>query len=341
MVTMQDISLKAGVSKSTVSHILNGRETALRISDATRDRVLEAAHELGYRLNSSARAMSRGSFGGIALLQAIPETRSFAPQELLDGIYEELARHDWHLMLSRLTDEQLCDESVVPKILREWLADGLLIDYIDHIPARLGNLIARAKIPAIWMNSRQEFDCVFPDDFEAATRATRFLLELGHTKIAYVDYMHNWTPGQESHYSAHERIKGYQHAMRDAHLTPRLLHEPTFVAHEERLALCQNWLSRPDRPSAVLCYGTEASVLIHAAALVGLRVPRDLSVMNFGAKNENFCSQPMTSMLGPFHDLGRVAVQTLHEKILAPDQKIAPRQVSFGFQEGVTTAPAP
>lgn len=340
MVTMHDIAAKAGVAQSTVSFVLNERNTTVRISDETKQKVVEAAESLGYRRNSSARAMRTGRFGCVALLQSVQPTRSFAPQEMLNAIHDELALRDQHLTLARLPDEKLTDDQFVPKILREWMADGLLIDYIDHIPEHLIALVRRSKIPAIWMNSRQDFDCVHPQDYEAGAQATRYLLSLGHRHIAYVDWRPEWQSSQKTHYSAVDRRQAYEDVLREAQLEPRFIHRGYLGGEGTELDFATYILRDPVRPTAIVAYGRrEAQTLLFAAAKMGLSVPQDLSLVTFGVSDERFFGIFPTQMVVPFREMGSLAVRLLQRKIENPTQLLPTHTLPCLLQSGETCAP--
>src|SRR4051812_6816320 len=119
--TIKEIAKFTGLSVPTIGNVLGG--SAGRYSAQTRARVVEAARELGYRPNSTARAMRRGRVGCAALIlsRSHPQTHSHVPPGLLDGLDDELALHNMHLAISRLSDEQLSDQSL-PKVLREYMA---------------------------------------------------------------------------------------------------------------------------------------------------------------------------------------------------------------------------
>lgn len=337
MITTYDIAQKAGVSQATVSFVLNKRDTAVRISEKTRDRVLQAANELGYRRNGSAQALSSGRFNAAALLTSTQAYHSYLPQGLMQGIHDELAVHNMHLTLAMLSDDQLTDGEFVPKILREWLADGLLIDYNQQIPQRLVELVTGHNLPAVWINTKQEADCVFPDDFGAAKRATEHLLTLGHRKIAWVDFSHG-TESKCAHYSAHDRFEGYGATMDAAGCKPQDWRGKTGVAEAERVEFSRQILSQPERPTAILAYGYALPLMVAALSL-GLQVPQDLSVMLFGDATLNFVGTPISSMTEPNAEVGRLAVRMLREKIAAPKQVLAPQSVPFTLSEGATCAP--
>ena len=250
MVTLLDVAQRAGVSKVSASVTLNGAKSGTVLSEATRERILLAAHELGYKRNGSMASATTGRFGAVALLLSTDEFRSNLPQRMWDGIHDELAAHNMHLTLARLPDEKLTDEGEAPKILREWMADGMLIDYTHRIPHKMLELIRANQMPAIWINSQQDTDCIYPDDREAAVRLTRHLLELGHTRVLYLDVTNDLNDAF-GHYSVRERIAGYREVMRDAGLAPRIESE-TWIPQSQREAFLTAIMREAERPTAMI-----------------------------------------------------------------------------------------
>src|SRR4051794_33407113 len=184
-VTIKEIARRTGLSIPTVGNVL-GR-SASRYSADTRRRVLEACQELGYKPNASARAMRQGRFGCAALvLSRNKQSHSHIPNGLLDGLDDALAQHDMHLTVSRLTDEELTRGDFLPKVLRESMADGMIVNYTHEIPQAMLDLIHAHHAPAVWLNAKLKEDCVYPDDFGAAKAATEHLLALGHRRIAFL-----------------------------------------------------------------------------------------------------------------------------------------------------------
>lgn len=339
-VTLKDVAASAGVSPMSVSAVVNGGGRGTRyVSSEARERILRAAEELGYRRNGSAAATATGRFGSVALLTSTRPHHSHHPHNLLHGINAALSAHDLHLMLANLPDEKLTDESFVPKILREWMADGLLIDYIQDIPQRFLEIIERHQIPAVWLNTNQDWDCVRPDDFEAGKRATRHFLELGHTRVAFADFSHS-SHLEREHYSAGDRCNGYEFEMKNANLEPQIVRgQDDSIKPPDWLDVCAQVLQSPNRPTAVVCYGRELAPFAMAAVQLGWQVPRDLSLLNFSPQESEFAGLPLTALVNPDDEMGRLAVEMLRQKIAAPGQKFPTRTVPFGFSAGATCAP--
>lgn len=340
-VTQKQIAQQLGVSRQLVGFALTDTGT---ISADMKERIVAAAQGMGYRPNGMARAMKSGRFGCAALLLSTHPHVSNLPAPLLEGVNAELANHDFHLTLAHLPHERLSDGALVPKILREWMADGLLIDLTHQIPARFANLIAEHHMPAVWINSRQSGDCVYPDDFEAGRRAGEHLLELGHRRLAFAGYV----AGEKQpphHYSAFDRRDGVSQALQSAGiLLENVLIEDwvtPLTDFEARVQLWREILRRPVRPTAIVAYSdAQTSPVLRAAELEGLQVPGDLSLVTFGA-DSRYLGRVLTHFELPNVEVGRAAVRQLLRKIEAPDQVLAPLAVSFAFEPGQTCAAPP
>jgi len=342
MVTIKDIAERAGVSRATVTFVLNRRPVGLKIRDETRDRVLKVATELGYMPNSSARAMRNGRSGCIALLLSSEPWKTYFPLSLLEGIQLGLDEHDLHLVVASLSDAKLTQEHVLPKMLREWMADGLLIDYNSGIPPEAIEVIDKNKIPAIWINVKRSHDCVRPADSDVGYAATQHLLGLGHRCIAYIDYSFGaQTDPAMIHYSTLDRFEGYSKAMTEAGRQVRRI--PGIFAPDDRLTFSRSWLADDNRPTAVVTYGPQEAypILYAATALCGLRVPDDLSVISFFDTAANAIGIDITGYELPERDLGQLAVSELMQKIEYPVALRPARQLELTFHAGQTTAPPP
>jgi LacI family transcriptional regulator len=338
--TLDAIATKAKASKSTVSYVLRGKAKEGRVSPQRAAEILAVAQRLGFRPNAAAMAVSTGRFGCVALVQSISPTHSNLPAGVVHGVQQVLRPLDMHLMLAELPDQQLVDDGYVPKILRQLMADGLLINYTHDAPDRMVELLERHQIPSIWMNIKRSADCIFPDDYGAGAAATRRLIEMGHRHIAYADLT------VSSHYSVADRQRGYVDAMREAGLEPMLwleqvppVTDPRQGQQDGRLDVARRWLARADRPTAVLTYaGNTAVPMQHAALMAGLRIPQDLSLVTFGDWIVNPLGIPITTMMVRMNHVGAEGVRMLLQKIEAPNQPLAPLSVGFEWLGGQTTA---
>jgi hypothetical protein len=186
MSIIKQIAADCGVSMATVGHILGNKRHMH--SEETCVRVLSHAEKLGYRPNSSAKAIGSGRFRCATLLLSTHPTKSNLPDEKLTGIHDALDAHDYHLNIARMTDERMAFDVSLPKFLRQWMTDGILVNYTSEIPERILEGIHADRAPVIWINSKQDGDCVRPDDYLAGYQATERLLDLGHRRIRYAAF---------------------------------------------------------------------------------------------------------------------------------------------------------
>jgi len=336
-VTALHVAEASGFSQPTVSQVLTGKGD--RYSAQTRARIEAAAAKLGYRPNAAARAIRSQSSATIGLLIGTHAGRSTLPPLMLGGLQEALRDRDLNLMVLSLDDDQLADETRLPRLLREVTCDGLLIDYTHGIPDALPGVLERFHIPAIWINCDRPRNCVRPDDRQGGRAATDYLLSLGHTRIAYADYTHG-PDHTHPHYSVIDRELGYRDAMQAAGLTPDVQRgDGGFnVPRPERVAFTSRWLNSPDRPTAILGYADTTVVPIYvAAASLGLDLPGDLSLMSFGDEPAPTLGM-LTTMRVPAATIGREAVRLLHDQLSEPRDRPAVA-VPFELEPGETAGP--
>lgn len=338
--TIATIAAQMGLSRATVTHVLNGRATEQRISPETQHRVLKVAHELGYRANAAARAIRASRFGNIALIQSLHG--QYLPNELLHGLTKAIAAKDMHLVLTQVSDVIIDDEAYLPHTMRELSVDGVLINRHVGFSQSYLDRIHRLGIPAVFLNVKQESDCVHPDDLMGGRIATEFLLRLGHERIAYVDT----EEPENRHYSKHDRQEGYKQTMRAAgklpqvFLLPKDWRTPGQPGMDRRVETACLLLAQENRPTAVVAYElTEAMAVVHAAHLLGLHIPHDLSLIQFHHWIDDRFFIPIQTVSNVMREVGREAVEMLLEKIAAPQAALSARVVAVEMMEGATCMP--
>lgn len=335
-VTITHIAKTAGVSNPVVSKVLNGGRSNVGVSDVTRRRVEEIALQMGYRPNAAARATRQGRHRALGLLMGTNPGRTALSFDLFWGISEKATEHDVQVVSGQFPDAALEDRSQLPRIVRELAADGLIISYQSDVPERFLEAVGLGTVPCVWANFKLPHDAVCVDDFGGAADATRRLLQLGHTRIAYVSV------GATTHYSQHDRAAGYTAAMREAGLTPVELRPDKAVPQRERAAMFREWLARSDRPTAVVTYSEgEALPLLYAAAQAGIDVPGELSIVAIHNAVVVAAGLPITTQRFSFYAMGHEAVEMLMQKTADPRRTLPTRNVPMTWIEGETVAVVP
>lgn len=326
--TIAQIADIVGVSRQAVSCALNNRSG--QVSEKTRKRILVVAEELAYRPNSSARATRTGRMGCVDLLMSTSPAHSRLPSRLLDALHDRLAEHETRLAIFRLPDERLSDDHELPTAFRLRSADALLVNYTHGSPEGFGDMLVRLRIPAVWIHAKAKHDCVYSVGADAYRRLTQRLIALGHRRIAY------WAFHPDGHFSEEDRFGGYESAMLEAGLTPTCTafdlksnqHYRENPGTDDRIAHARRALDRPDRPTAIVCYGgTESMIALFAANSLGLSVPRDLSLVALQDEGDNQLCLPLTTCVIPQTEIARAAIDLVMRKIKSPTKKFDPRPI--------------
>lgn len=337
--TLAIIAARLGLSKATITHVLNGRGTEQRIRQETQQRVLEAARELGYRPNPSARAVRAGRFGSVALIQS--QMGEYLPSELLFGLTTATAARDLRLVLTHVPNVDASGESIVAHTMRALSVDGVFVNRHGFSPAPYLERIRELRIPAVFLNSKQEFDSVHPDDLMGGEIAATFLLQLGHERIAYVESEMPCRP----HYSETDRRQGYERAMAAAQRAPRVHQLPMRrpptgqPAADQRVDATAALLTGQDRPTAIVAYEmAESMAVVRAAIHLGLQIPEDLSLVHFhnGIDDRGFI--PIHTVSNVMREVGEAAAAMLQQKIENPDQALPALAIPEVMLEGATCA---
>jgi LacI family transcriptional regulator len=328
------IARQAGVSARTVRRLLNSPLRDTRPSIVKRaERVRKLAVSMGYRPNAAAKAVATGRFNAATLLMTTSEGRSHCSAALLHSLHVALAARDMHLNVAWLADERLVRSEELPKALREWMCDGLIINYTHHIPAPLVAAIEHHRLPAVWLNCARGTDCVRPDDVEAGRLATRPLLERGCRRIVFL------TVGANFHDSVAARRRGYRSAMAAAGLAPEVVNLPlpgnarAGSAEAFQAEILLDWLGSGNPPDGIVTYSAwTAEPLLYAAARLGIDVPRDLAVTTIEDEPAVRLGRPVTTVILDIEVLACSAVDLLLRKIDDPARifeqlKVRPRLV--------------
>lgn len=331
----------AGVAPITASRVYRGSPN---VSEKTREKVLTAGQQCGYRLHAGARSLRTRRFDSIGLLLSTREHHSHLSERLLLGIADALEARRQSFQIMRCTDEQLTTPTFVPRMLAERMVDGLLINYTTDIPPLFVRRLHDQSPPSVWINTRRETDCVYFDFLGGAMKAVHRLAEIGHRSIAYLDLSNNLAKPGTTHYSAADACEGCHRAAmaQGANIHFQALNTG-LVPGSERVNAALAILRASNRPTALLAYSDHhALACVHAAILLGLRIPEDLSIVVF--TNEHPCDKSGThfdALVVPDYAMGRTAADRLMIKIKSPERALPPTRIELSLLPGHTCAPPP
>ncbi len=301
-VTLQDIADRLGVSVATVSRALAGYTD---VAPATRQRVLQAAQEMGYRPNIIARMLQKQRTDTIGFI--IP---TFGPRfsdpyfsELLAGIGNAAAEQDYDVLVSTCSPDTSEEMQVYERFVQGRRVDGTLVVRTREHDARIIYLLEQQFPFVAFGRSIVEGDfCYLDVDGSAGIReAIRHLISLGHRRIAII------LPPENLMFTHYRRL-GFGEAMAEANLPT----EESLVAHGDLTEhsgyeVGRAFLTRDDPPSAIVaCNDLMALGIISAAQRLGLTVGRDVAVTGFDDVSLAAHSHPsLTTVRQPIYEIGR------------------------------------
>ena len=318
--SLNDVAEKAGVSKSTVSRILNNRlGNGFSVKEEVRLRVIEVARNLNYRPNLIAKSLTMRStqmihiFGGNHALSDLGNIYQTVVNNIT-GVMDSTSKdYDVTVDMSR----HASDASEMPA----WKIEGAII--LAKSTATTMKDILQLGIPYVVVNGEcpENGASVNPDDVGGTRIAMQHLLELGHTQIAYSGPL---PPYLEGHSSLSDRHDTYLSEMKKNGL------EPIFSSHET-LGSAEEYLKETvlgKKVTAILAYGHMGALnLLQAAHTLGISVPEQLSIICFCDKYANRVMSPGLTFIDLNAEaMGKMAAELLLAQIQTPG-RIKPEKV--------------
>lgn len=292
-VTSHDVARRAGVSRTTVSMVLN-RSDAVILSAETREKVFEAARELGYKPNSVARMLARGNTETIGLVISDPgilRSDAFVPQ-LLYGISQVNREHGYHVLLEGL--EANTGRGTYESLVEARRIDGLVVLNPRTDDPELKALIDR-EFPVVLAGTirhPQEYSVNFSTSGGIA-QAVELLIGLGHTRIGMVTFSPRGLVATDVRIaSLRKALAAHAMTLDDADIEAgNFSSESGYAATGALLA------RRPDLTAIFAGNDTIAIGVISAASSFGFSVPDDLSVVGFdNLPFSGFLMPPLTTI---------------------------------------------
>lgn len=303
-VTSRDVAERAGVSRATVSFVLNGVRTD-RVSDATRERVLCAARELGYVPDAAARTLVSGRTGTIGLI--VNRARHLRVDAFINQALHRLTElcsdRGYRLLIE--TSDLSRGVYDYRGLVESRQIDGLVVINPNPDDTRMAELIDR-RYPLVLLGNHPDRRAatVSVDSHRAMRVATRHLIGLGHQRIGFIHYR-----GIER-LDGGGRFGGYRAALAEAGLAfePRWVRAGDYSAESGHAAM-RSLLIEPDCPTAVVVGNDTVAIgAIAAVAEAGLRVPDDVAVIGFDdIPLARFVLPPLTTTRVPAEDMVRRA----------------------------------
>jgi len=312
-VTAEDVARLAGVSRTTVSFVLNNI-TDMRISEETRQKVLEAARRLNYHPDAIARRMVSGKTRIIGfVLRQSPEQAFadlFLPQ-VLNGLSQAAARKGYQVLFEPIAPEN--STSMYTRLVAERHVDGIVLSgprFDDPDLIRLHQ--EGAPIVLIGRIPQLDIPYVDVDNIGGARMAVDYLIRLGHRRIALI------TNAPLSYTASAERLEGYRQALEQAGLSyeESLVRFGNFTPQSGYQAMESLLASKPLPDAVFVASDTVALGALQAIRHAGLRIPQDISLIGFDdIPLAGFLDPPLTTVHLPAYNLGWEAAEMLLQRL--------------------------
>jgi LacI family transcriptional regulator len=336
MANIKDVALKAGVSVTTVSHVVNGTRF---VGESARLRVEEAVRDLGYVPSGVARSLKHNTTHTFGML--IPNNSNPYFAEILRGVEDRCFAAGYNVILCNSNDDAVRQASYL-RVLAEKRIDGLVL-VTSQRDAALRAALDELKIPLVLLDREVPgltCDQVEVDHVTGGFLATQHLLALGHPWVACISGPPELSPSSQ-------RRAGWKKALAEAGVDRREgdLERGDFSSRSGYCAM-QALLKHQPRTSAVfVCNDLMAIGALAAAYEAGIRVPGQLSIVGFDdIELAAFSTPALTTVVQPKRKIGTLAAELLLDRlqtgrtearriILAPELKV--RSSSVPYEPGI------
>ena len=313
--TALDVAKRAGVSRSAVSLVLNGRGDG-NVAKESQDRIRLAAQELNYSPNAIALSLRNQRSRVIGIVSDEVVVSPFDGNII--GGADDVARSRGFVTVVMDTERDAARDASAIETLLDRQVDGLMYVTVGLKPLDVPHGMLR--VPSVLANCydsspKPQLHHVIPDEITGGREATEHLLQLGHRDIALL-------AGAEESPAAPLRVEGYRDAFAAAGLSVRadritMAGWDIDAGFHGAMKLLDG-VSPAERPTAIMCANDRLAVGVAlAAARLGLSIPADLSVMGYDdeARIADTMVPALTTMALPLREIGRAAMTTLLDTI--------------------------
>lgn len=321
--TSNEVAKRAGVSRTTVSFVLNDVPN-VQIPEETRQRVLQAARELNYYPDAAARSLASRKAQTIGLVLCQTRERVYADAflpEVIAGIGDAIEKHNFRVLIQPVED--VTQPDAYSRIVGEKRIDGIVLSGPRSDDRQLGKLV-NDGFPIVLLGQLDAYPVSFVDidNVASAKMAVEHLINLGHRRIGMI------TNASPLYTASADRLKGYRNALQAAGFPFEecLVNYGDFTSQGGYTAMA-SLLTQPNVPSAVFV----ASDVVAFGALAAikerdLRVPDDMALVGFDdIPLAHYADPPLTTVHLPAYDLGHGAGEVVMQ--LINGRTAEPRQI--------------
>jgi DNA-binding LacI/PurR family transcriptional regulator len=309
-VTIKDIAREVGVGNTAVSAVLGHKPSShVRVSEATRARILEAARVMKYRRNGLARSFrnQKTDVLGIYTTQGYLSPHVVFSSQIIGGLHRGCYEHSKDLLLHSIISTRPAEE--VYAELGDGRVDGLVLYASPTDP--VVRLLADSTLPVVAIvDAVAGLPSVVADDDGGSRRLAAYLAGRGHLRVLYIS-------GSDTIVSAFRRRQGFQEAA--ASLGMEVTEFQPSIHHEQLTEVDLEWLDLPrsERPTAVVCWNDMTAYnLLERCHQRGLRIPEDIAVAGFDGVPFSVPTQwQLTTLRAPWVEVAEAAIGSLMRRL--------------------------
>ena len=313
---MDEVAKKAGVSKTTVSRIINGNHAHVNI--ATKEKVLKVIEELQYRPNAVAKSLKQKNTNVIAIVLSNLQNPFWS--SVLEGVEDSCHAKGYNLMICNANDNSKLEQEYIEQLQMKQV-DGIIVNPTMKNKQLFTSLLEN-DYPLVAINRKIEeisVDTVAVNNVKGSMLAVNHLIKLGRKAIAMIVYP------PEGISPRVERIEGYVKALEKNGFTRndtliRIIQEQKGLAKEEVKKL----LTSNMKPDAIFSTNNMMTLeILEGIKELGLVIPRDISLIGYDETVwSKHLNPPLTTVNQPSYEMGKLAAERLIDRLTVKDERI-------------------
>jgi LacI family transcriptional regulator len=314
MVTIYEVSTLAGVSLATVSRVINKSSV---VSKKTREKVLKAMEELGYRPNTIAQSLASSRSNSIGVLVSQLDSPFFG--EMMVGIEDELRKAGKQVLFAAGHNSEVAEKESL-EFLKSRLCDALIV-HCEQVSDEYIHSLTEDKVPVVIVNRLIpliEDRCIVLDNHKGGYLAAQHAIEQGHTNIAYI-------AGPQHKEDALERLRGFKQALKDYNV-PFSDAQIGYGNYNEKggIAGISALIEKGLQPTCLVCANDEmASGAMKRCRELGIKIPEELSIIGYDNSSfTKYLHPELTTIDNPIGRMGKMAARLILNQVYDHKHKI-------------------
>ncbi len=329
--TQKDIALEVGVSIAAVSEALNPRQSStIHIPKKTAEKIRSVARRIKYRPHAGARSIRTSRFRNMGFFVAKQGFYTHLPDGYLGGFHDAADKRGYCVSMIQLPQEVDQVQDRLPAIFDQHNLDALVIASYHYITKHIHERLLEDRLPVVYINDSQRSNATYMDDVRGSEIMTCHLISRGYRKICFTHRKPPHNPDiKDMHYSALARQQGYEKAMREAGLEPKVVFffATEVIGYGE--VFPDNWWDQVKASDAIFASDDElANRIARFFYQQNIRVPDDMGLAGYNGDYAALSAwRRLTTMRVPAYEIGVAAFEMALQLLESPELQRVPSRV--------------